>query len=90
MIRRSDMPGDAVEVLGDTNGSIVYTLVTDLIQNSHDKPCISFSAEVAAALKRLKGFNYERIYLNPLIKQHTQILKRMFNKLYDSLSTNHQ
>jgi dGTPase len=82
MIRRSDLPGDAVEVLGDTNGSIVYTLVTDLIQNSHDKPCISFSPEVAAALKRLKGFNYEHIYLNPLIKQHTKSLKRMFNKLY--------
>lgn len=84
MIRRSELPEDAVRVLGSTNGSIVYTLVTDLIRNSYEKPCISFSPDVAAALKCLKDFNYHRIYLNPMIKKHVKTLERMFAKLFET------
>ncbi|MDY6852493.1 MAG: HD domain-containing protein, partial [Thermodesulfobacteriota bacterium] len=31
LVRRSDLPGECVRVLGDTNGKIVYNLVADLL-----------------------------------------------------------
>ena len=83
LIRRSDLPEDSVAVLGDTNGQIVYALVTDIIKTSIDQPAIAFSDEVSQALNRLKAFNYERIYLNPMIKRHSKTLETLFGILFE-------
>jgi len=83
LIRRADLPRPAVEVLGQTNGTIVYNLVTDIIRNSYQKPYIAFSPEVSDALLELKAFNLEYIYLNPKIKQHTLRIKELFELLFE-------
>jgi dGTPase len=83
MIDRSELPKDAVEVLGNTNGTIVFNLVTDIIQNSYRKDHIAFSGEVSAALKRFKQFNLDRIYLNPRVKQHLDVISDLFERLFD-------
>lgn len=46
MIKRSELPKETVKILGDTNGTIVFNLVTDIIQNSYQKRYIAFSSEV--------------------------------------------
>ena len=83
IIRRSDLPASCVAVLGETNGTIVYNLVTDVIHNTHGKPYVSFSPAVSDALKRLKKFNLERIYLNPVIKRHTTAIRGLFDLLFN-------
>ena len=83
LIRRADLPHQSVAVLGDTNGTIVFNLVTDIILNSYQKPYVAFSPEVSDALKRLKAFNLDYIYLNPKIKQHTYRIKELFEFLFD-------
>jgi dGTPase len=83
MIRRTDMSKKIVDVLGDTNGTIVYSLVTDIIQNSIGNPYIAFSAEVSEALKEMKSFNLERIYLNPVIKKHLGVIETLFEMLFE-------
>jgi dGTPase len=83
LIQRSDLPRSIVAVLGDTNGRIVYALVTDIIQSSAGKPSIAFSDEISHTLKELKAFNYERIYLNPAIKRHSRTLERLFDILFE-------
>ncbi len=83
LIKRSDVPSYCREILGDTNGTIVYTLVEDLVANSLDAPRIGFSEEVGEALRRLKLFNQERIYQNRRIKDQTPKVKLMFELLFD-------
>ena len=83
LIRRTDLPHQSVAVLGDTNGTIVFNLVTDIILNSYQKPYVAFSPEVSDALKGLKAFNLDYIYLNPKIKQHTYRIKELFEFLFD-------
>lgn len=83
LIQRSDLPRGCVEILGDTNGTIVYTLVTDIIENSFRSPWVAFSSEVFNAMKQLKAFNYERIYFNPKIRQHQKRLKQLFELLFN-------
>ena len=83
MIRRSEIPADVTACLGNTNGTIVYRLVTDIIQNSFQKVFVAFSPEVSGALRRLKAFNLERIYLNPEIKRHTETIRRLFARLFE-------
>ena len=83
LIKRSDLPQESVMHLGDTNGTIVYNLVTDIINNSFDKNYIAFSREVSEALRRQKAFNMEHIYLNPKIKNHWSTIKSLFTILFE-------
>ncbi len=84
LIRRQDLPEVIVTVLGDTNGTIVYNLVTDIIRNSYRKPYIAFSRRVSEALRHLKRFNLERIYLNSRIKRHTRRIEKLFEILFET------
>ena len=83
LINREDIPKDCKDILGDTNGTIVYTLVEDIIANSLDKPYVSFSANVGESLKKLKNFNEENIYKNKKVKEQTPKIKLMFELLYE-------
>ena len=84
VIKRSDLPKQVAKVLGNTNGTIVYNLVTDIIHHSHAKSYITFSDDVSLALKRLKDFNLEKIYLNPLIKRHSEAIRNLFELLFET------
>jgi dGTPase len=84
LIHRSDLPRESVSLLGDTNGTIVFNLVTDIICNSRGKPYIAFSPEVSEAVKQLKSFNLEHIYMNSRIKKHTHRIKKLFEKLFET------
>ena len=83
MIKRTDLPKESVDILGDTNGTIVYHLVTDVINTSFQNNYIAFSRKISEALKRLKDFNLERIYMNPEIKKDTDTIKALFNILFE-------
>ena len=82
LIRRADLPPDSVRILGDTNGTIVYNLVTDILGNSYGQGHVAFSPEMSAALRQLKRFNLERIYLNPRMKPHTAAIRGLFRMLF--------
>jgi len=84
LIHRSDLPRESVSLLGDTNGTIVFNLVTDIICSSRGKPYIAFSPEVSDALKQLKSFNFEHIYMNSRIKKHTRRIKELFEMLFET------
>jgi dGTPase len=94
LIKRSDIPAHCKEVLGETNGTIVYSLVTDIITNSSvpeprdynftGMPYVGFSERVSEALYELKQFNYKNIYLNPRTKQYIPLVKNCYEKLFAS------
>jgi len=83
LITREDIPDSCRQVLGDTNGTIVYTLVEDLVSSSLGKDHAAFSEEVSQALVRLKAFNHERIYMNDRVKKQTPKIKIMFQLLFE-------
>ncbi len=82
MIKRAELPAEIVNRLGNSNGTMVYHLVTDVIESSYQKGHIAFSHEVSNALEKLKRFNLERIYMNPKIKKHQDTIKNMFTALF--------
>jgi dGTPase len=89
MMRRHDIPAECRRVLGDTNGSIVYRLVTDVIGNSRlpdsrrdDGIRIGFSEEISDALKDLKAFNYERIYHAPQTQKEQPRIRDCYRALF--------
>jgi dGTPase len=82
LLRRDELPPEVGENLGRTNGAIVYSLVADLITHSHDKNYVGYSPEVGGLLKKLKEFNYQRIYDNPRIKAETPKIEALFQHLF--------
>lgn len=83
LITRNDIPEDCRLVLGDTNGTIVYTLVEDLVASSLEKPYVCFSVEVGEALRKLKVFNQNCIYMSKKVKRQTQKIRLMFELLFE-------
>jgi len=92
LIRRSDIPAACRKVLGDTNGTIVYHLVEDLITNSLApgregelaQDCIGFSPGVSDSLEELKTFNYRHIYMNPVIKRDFAKIQTCYRVLFET------
>ena len=84
LISRKELPKECTDILGNTNGMIVYKLVTDLIETSANCSSIQFSPEISSALKQLKNFNYEHIYLNPKIKNGVSKITHCYNVLFDT------
>lgn len=83
LISRDEIPRRCSRLLGETNGTIVYNLVEDLVAASLEKPSISFSPEIAEALKELKDFNYARIYTHELVKRQSPKIRLMFGLLFE-------
>jgi dGTPase len=85
LIQRSELPRTSTRLLGETNGQIVYRLVSDLIHNSYESSAVGFSPEVAEALGALKDFNREHIYYNPRVKTQGPKIERLFDLLFEGL-----
>ena len=83
LLERKELPRSVVEIVGDTNGTIVFRLVTDLLLNSIDKPQIAFGTDTANALGALKRFNYERIYSHPMVTQGMDRIKELYRMLFE-------
>ena len=92
LIKRSSIPSSCRNVLGDTNGTIVYHLVEDLITSSLasgqggvlTQDSIGFSPEVSNSLQELKIFNYQNIYMNPAIKMDFPKIRNCYRVLFET------
>ena len=85
LIERDDIPGGCSSILGNSNGTIVYNLVEDLVANSLEGPSLNFSTRVGEALQQLKRFNQEHIYKNTRVKRQTAKVRLMFFLLFEKL-----
>jgi len=80
-IKREDIPENCKKVLGDTNPKIINTLITDLLNYSLDTDEIGYSSEIFEALKELKAFNYEMIYVRRDLLKKNSSDKTFLDKL---------
>ncbi len=78
------LPDSVREVLGESNPTIIDTLIKDVIEESDGtcRPSIGYSPDVAEALAELKRFNYRQIYNHPQITaQHVKI-RQMYETVF--------
>lgn len=83
LFNREDLPKTITEVLGNDNRDIINTIVTDIIDNSVDKPYITMSKKVYQALNDLKKFNYENIYSKSLSDEEKEYYRKGMNNIYN-------
>ena len=92
LIDRREIPAACAEKLGTTNGTIVFSLVTDLLNHSRHiggdaaaaaEDHVGFSRETAELLLQLKRFNYERIYQNQALKPDLEMIRACYRALFE-------
>lgn len=72
-------------ILGNTNRHILGVLASDLIRQSYGKDYIALSEEVYNALKALRTFNFQNIYIHPKLKIESKKIKRSYRILFEML-----
>lgn len=76
--------------LGTTNREILGVLAADIIKHSYDKKYIAISEEVYEALRLLRRFNFERIYMHPKLKVESSKIKSSYRILFEHLLSDFQ
>ena len=82
LIKKDDIPPEIEKTLGAENGQIIGVFANDTISNSAGKDSIEMSGEIFELMRRLKDFNYERIYQHPEVKRVSDKANRMLEILF--------
>jgi len=85
LIKEEDIPDSISTELGTKNGEIIDTLVKDLIAQSRQGEGVGFSRDRYSLMRKLKRFNYDRIYNHGRLKRYVKHSKRMLEILFEHL-----
>jgi len=90
MVSRQELPSEIKEGLGDSNGKIIGQLVHDIVLNSLDYDGIRLSRGVFERMKKLRDFNYNKIYNRQNYAERIEhIISNLFNEYIDILIRTH-
>lgn len=82
LLKQEEIPKTIIDILGNSNGDIIDTIIIDIIENSLDKPYITMSKKINQAIEDLKKFNYENIYYKAITEEQKQKYKEMFEIVF--------
>ncbi|HOF02713.1 MAG TPA: HD domain-containing protein [Atribacterota bacterium] len=83
LIKKSDLPKNIKETLGENNSEIINTLVQDIIEQSYGVNEIKYSPHIAESVFCLKKFNLHFIYENNMLKQEREKIRKGFFFLFE-------
>lgn len=85
LIRHSELPQQAVAILGATNSKRINAMVCSVIEASQDLRGIHMNQRERQAMDELRGFLFERVYRTPEAVRQEEILKEKLNYTFDYL-----
>lgn len=80
-----DIPNAIRNTLGQTNGQIINTLVTDIIANSRGQDAIILSRERGESMEELLRENVARIYRSDKVRRYETMVRNVTEGLFDAL-----
>lgn len=82
ILKREELPDT---ILGKSNREILTVVARDVILESYQKDYIAMSQEVFDALKVLRAFNFQKIYIHPSLKGESSKIKLSYGLLFEYL-----
>lgn len=76
--------------LGISNREILHAVAIDIFLHSRDKEEITLSEGVFESLRKLRQFNFERIYGHPKLKVESKRIQRAYAYLFETLLDDNQ
>ncbi|WP_422486503.1 deoxyguanosinetriphosphate triphosphohydrolase [Gudongella sp. DL1XJH-153] len=96
VIEEKDLPDDCVQVLGDTHGKRINTMIVDLIENNIGKDRLIMSNLVGEKTSKLRQFMFDNVYLNKDAKKEDdkaeyiiEVLFKYYKKNFNRLPSEH-
>lgn len=83
IINESDLPQDAVSVLGHSHGERINTMVFDLVNNSYNKNFVEMSEAVFKATMSLREFMFDKVYYNNIVKRDATKAEYIISEIYN-------
>ena len=80
---RSDLPADEIAVLGETGSQRIDTLVHDLVEHSEAAGDIVQGERVGEAMRSLRTFMFERVYLGEQARAEHAKIARVIRALFE-------
>ena len=83
ILTEEDIPADIRDILGNSCKERLNTLIHDVITNSMDSPEIHMYPAIDRAMKDLRKFMFENVYLNPKAKGEEDKAVHMIEQLFE-------
>lgn len=87
-IKKSDLPKDLIEILGDTSSKRINSMVLSIFRESDGKNKVEMEKHIAEATAGLRSFMFERVYNDKRIYVEEQRADRMISALYEYFKAN--
>ena len=88
ILRHEEIPMELREILGNSHGERINTMVSSVVRASLDRPEIAMEPEVFEATDRLRDFLFERVYRDNAAKEEEVKAKEMLAQLFDYFENN--
>ena len=82
ILKEADVPREIREVIGDTPSSRLDHFIHDIVTASMGRNDILMSERVEWAMKRMRAFMFENVYLNPVAKSEENKAEVLMETLY--------
>lgn len=82
VLSANQLPRESILILGATHGQRLDTLVKDMIENSVDQDEIRQSEVIKKAMKQLREFMFQRVYLHSSAKHEEGKAINLLEQLY--------
>ncbi|MBZ4667969.1 MAG: Dgt [Defluviitaleaceae bacterium] len=82
VLKETDLPKDCVEILGNSFGERINTMIIDVIKNSIHQPDIKMSDEIGKMVKKLRAFMFEHVYIGSQAKNQEKKAEYIVEQLY--------
>ncbi len=83
VIREEDLPAECIRVLGSSLRERLNTLIHDIVIHSMGKEDIIMSEETSEALRKLRQYMFENVYINSAAKAQESKAERMIRQLFE-------
>ena len=83
VLSESELPREAIAVLGDTGSARIDALVHDLVERSAGAREIVQGEEAAGAMSALRDFMFERVYLGDAARREHAKVERVIRTLFE-------
>lgn len=83
IIEEEDLPKDCINILGDSHGKRINTMISDLIECSYEKNQVEMSLEIGAMTNKLRNFMFSNVYLNKSAKSEEAKAEHIISVLFN-------
>ncbi|WP_326908983.1 deoxyguanosinetriphosphate triphosphohydrolase [Sedimentibacter sp. MB31-C6] len=83
IINQKQIPDKFLNLLGNTHGERINTMIINIIENSKNESDIKMSEEIAKATSELRDFLFENVYYNKIAKSEEDKTTFIVEKIFE-------